>query len=308
MTKTNHTYRTNGSAALVKDGAAGTAVTAQTLPKVFAPGANNTYSVTYFVDTFAVYLDVGNSAATVRATIGYSTNGTDFTSLGVTKDIVTGSRADRVYSFKLVDVAGKTVNSGQRLAIQISEVTATAVKLNYGSTAYRGDVTVAERILNVVPTNPAVNATVSGANVNVTWTASTDTADGLADTVHYDLFGSDDNGTTYRYLIAKDIPAATTNYSWNTQLAGISGAATMAVKLLPGDGYGHYSGATTTKTGLAVNNSADLVAPNPITDLVAKARPKSGSVELIWTSQGDDTYNNGRAKYYDIRYSTAVIN
>ncbi len=312
VTKTNHTYRTNGSKTLVKDGAAGTGVLDTvafgTTGIVFAPGANNTYSVTYYVDTFAVYLDTGNSSATVRAEIGYSTNGTNFTSLGVSKDITLGSRADRVYQFKLVDVAGKTITSGQRLAIRLSEPsTGVGVKAGYGSTAYRGDLTVAERIQNTVPSDPAVAATVSGANLNVTWTASTDTVDGLSDTVHYDLFGSDDNGSTYRYLIAKNIPAATTNYSWNTQEAGISGSATMAVKLLAGDGYGHYTGAGSTTNNKAVNNSADNVAPGTISDLVARARPKSGSVTLTWTAPGDDNANNGRAAYYDIRYSTAAI-
>jgi predicted CXXCH cytochrome family protein len=308
VTRTNHTYRTNGNLTLVKDGAAGTAVTGAALPLVFTPSANNTYPVTYYVDTFAVYLDItAANAATIRATIGYSTNGTNFTSLGVTKDVAAAKAGDRVYSFKLVDVAGKTINSGERLAIQLSEVTATGVKVNYGSTAYRGDVTVAEKIVNVVPTDPAVNATVSGANVNVTWTASTDTVDGLSDTVHYDLFGSDDNGATYRYLVARDIPAATTSYAWNTQEDGISGAATVAVKLLPGDGYGHYTAATATKTGLAIDNTLDNVAPSAINDLTAKARPKSGSVWLTWTAPGDDEHNNGRAKYYDIRYSTAAI-
>jgi predicted CXXCH cytochrome family protein len=308
VTKTNHTYRTNGNRTLVKDGAAGTAVTGAALPLVFTPSANNTYSVAYYVDTFAVYLDItASNAATIRATIGYSTDGSNFTSLGVSKDVAAAKAGDRVYSFKLVDVAGKTIPSGQRLAIQLSEVTSTGVKVNYGSTAYRGDVTLAEQIVNVVPTDPAVNATVSGATVNVTWTASTDTVDGLSDTVHYDLFGSDDNGATYRYLIARDIPAATTSYAWNTQEDGISGAATVAVKLLPGDGYGHYTDATTTKIGLAIDNSADKVAPSAINDLTAKARPKSGSVWLTWTAPGDDEHNNGRAKYYDIRYSTAAI-
>lgn len=309
--KTNHTYRTNGNLTLVKDGSAGTAVVGATLGTtgiVFAPAANNTYSVTYYVDTFAVYLDTANGAATVRAEIGYSTTGADFTSLGVSKDITLGSRADRIYSFKLVDVAGKTINSGQRLAIRLSEPsTGIGVKANYGSTAYRGDITVAERILNAVPNNPAVAATVSGANLNITWSNTGDGSDGLSDTVHYDLFGSDDNGTTYRYLIAKGLPAGTVNYTWNTQLAGISGSATMAVKLLAGDGYGHYTGAGSTVTGKGVNNSADLVAPGAITDLVARARPKSGSVLLTWTAQGDDSYNNGRAKYYDIRYDTRQI-
>ena len=314
VAKTNHTYRTGNTAALmVKDGTAGAtgqvgAALTPGSPLILSPAANVTYSVTYYADTFAIYLNAPTSGpSTVRAEFG-SYNGTTFTSL-ISKEISVAARADRIYQFKFSDAAGKTFAANLRPAVRLSEVTTTnGVLANYGTAAYRGDLTMAERKVNTLPTNPNVNATVSGANVNVTWTASTDTADGITtDVVHYDLFGSDDNGANYRYLIASDIPAATTAYSWNTQEDGIAGSATVAVKLVPGDGYGHYTGATTTKTALAVNNTNDNVAPSAITDLVAKPRPKSGSVQLIWTAPGDDEHNNGRAKYYEIRYSTAAI-
>ena len=122
------------------------AITGTALPAVLAASANLTYPVVYYADTFAIYLDTQNSAGSVTATLGYSTNGTNFTSLGVSKTISHGSRADRVYQFKLVDVVGKTIAAGQRLAIQITDTGATGVKINYGNATYRGDITVADVI------------------------------------------------------------------------------------------------------------------------------------------------------------------
>jgi predicted CXXCH cytochrome family protein len=312
VTMTNHTYRTNNTAGLLtKDGAFGaTGITGASLAStglILAPSANIPYQVTYYADTFAVYLNAPTSGpSTVTAEFG-SYNGSTFTSL-LTKTISVAARADRVYQFKF-DGAGRIFAANLRPAVRLKEVTTNGVLANYGTVANRGDLTMAERIVNALPVNPALNATVSvgSPNVNITWNNNGDGSDGVADTVHYDLFGSDDNGASYRYLIAKDLPAATVNYTWNTQKAGIAGSATVAVQLLPGDGYGHYTGAVTTKTDLAINNSNDLVAPGTISDLTAKARPKAGSVQLTWTAQGDDADNNGRAKYYDIRYSTSAI-
>ncbi|MDT8441992.1 MAG: CxxxxCH/CxxCH domain-containing protein [Desulfuromonadales bacterium] len=303
---TNHAYVTSTGTTWEKDGLTGAGVVGANLPLVFASASNNTYDVTYFADTFAIYLDVGNSAATVRVEIGYSTNGSDFVSLGLFKDVVTGSRSDRVYQFKLADVAGKTIAIGQRLAVRLSEVTATGVKANYGTATFRGDLTVAERKVNLPPTDPALQATVNGALVNMTWTEATDTTDGVTDEVHYDLYGSDDNGATWKYLIATGLPATTTAYSWNTQMHGIAlnGAANVAVKIEAGDGFAHTESSV---NWLSVNNASDNVAPDAITDLVVKRRAKGGAVMLRWTAPGDDFENNGRATYYDVRYDTRQI-
>lgn len=300
--KTFATYRTSGSLTLVKNGTTGTAVTLQALPQIFA-SANVSKATTVYADTFTVYVAAGNGGSTIRATLGYSTNGTNFTSLGVTKDVAMGTRAKRVVSFKLVDVAGKNLAIGQGIAVQISLVSGAATTISYGDSVNRGDLTVAERMVNTVPSDPVLNATVSGGLVSMTWTQAIDTVDGVTDTVHYDLYGSNDNGSTYKYLLATDLPATTTAYSWNTQESGIL-SATAAVRLKAGDGYGHF---VSSKTALAVNNSADNVAPNAITDLVSHKRPKAGSVYLTWTAPGDDEENHGRAKFYDIRYSTAAI-
>lgn len=307
VNKTYHTYRPSTSTTLVKDGAFGAGVTGATLPRIFAPGANNTYPVKVFVDGFSIYLDNGNNPSTVRVTLGTSTNGTNFTSAGITKDVSVGKRADRVYNFKIGDPLGIQVNSGQRIAVQVSEVTANGVLLNYGSAATRGDVTVAEQIVNIAPVAATNNGTtgigVGDAMVEIAWNAATDTTDGLSDTIHYDLYGSNNGGTSYDYVIAEGLDAATLSYVWDTQTAGIT-SGSIAVRVNAGDGYSHTP---LNITGLGTADTADYVEPSPIDDLVAKVRPKAGSVQLIWTAPGDDYHNHGRADHYDIRYSTSPI-
>jgi hypothetical protein len=308
VAKTYHTYRTNGSLALVQDGSAGTEVLDTALPAVFAPAANNIFSVNYFVDTFAAYLNTGNGAATVQATVGYTTNGLagTFVALGTPKAITLGTRADRVYQFKIVDVGGQNIGIGQRLSILLEETTAIGVKVSYGSTARRGDVTLAEQFVNAAPTAATNNGTtgigVGDAIVNINWNASVDGTDGITtdNTIHYDIYGSDDNGLTYDYVIAENYTGPTT-LDWDTQTAGII-SGTIAVKINAGDGYAHTS---TIINNLGSADASDYVAPSPINDLIAKKRPKAGTVWLTWTAPGDDYHNHGRADHYDIRYSTA---
>jgi predicted CxxxxCH...CXXCH cytochrome family protein len=312
------TYKTDGNATLqvIAGDPAGPAVTGAALPRVFAPASNLTYDVDYFVDTFAITLKGSNSAASqVKVDVGYSTNGSDFTPLldnsdptpqPVTKTVEVAKRADRVFSFKIVNIPGVTVTSGQRLAIQLSEVTSNGVTASYGDATTRGDLTVAERIINDPPqpqANPgSASLPASSAVVDIQWDAYTDTVDGLSDTVHYDLYGSDDDGASYEYLIAIGLDAATTSYQWNTQVAGIE-SGPLAVLLKAGDTYTH---ATQAITGIGSADATDYVAPSAIDDLVARARPKAGSVWLTWTAPGDDLDNHGRADHYEVRYRTDV--
>ncbi|RJP48825.1 MAG: hypothetical protein C4583_13770 [Anaerolineaceae bacterium] len=53
---------------------------------------------------------------------------------------------------------------------------------------------------------------------------------------------------------------------------------------------------------------ADGGPPDPITDLAAVPGANNGEVDLSWTSTGDDPGNVGKAKNYEIRYSTTPIN
>lgn len=309
--KTYPIFRANGAASGgyvgLEKGASFTAAATSALPVTFRPAANQNYPSTYFVDGFSLYITNGNATSTIRATLGYST-GNNFTAFtpAVTAEVSMAARAKGIKGFKLSDIAGKQINSGQSLAVQLTVVSGAVTSVGWGSAANDGTLTAAERLVNVAPTSPNLQGTVTGALVNLTWTESTDGADAVDDTVHYDLYGSDDNGATYEYLIATGLSADTISYTWNTQLHGIAleGAANVAVKIKAGDGYAHTE---SIKTGLPVNNLADNVAPNAITDLVVKRRAKAGSVMLRWTAPGDDFENNGRAAYYDVRYSTSAI-
>ena len=311
VAKTYPIFRANGAAAStyvgLEKGATFTSASTSGLPVTFRPAANQTSPSTYFVDGFSLYITNANNPSTIRATLGYST-GANFTAFApaTTAEVSMGNRAKGIKTFKFGDIAGKTVASGQRLAVQLTLVSGGVTSVGWGSAANGGTLTGAERLVNVAPTSPNLQGTVSGALVNLTWTQSTDSADAVTDTVHYDLYGSDDNGATYKYLIATGLPAATTSYAWNTQMHGIAltGAANVAVKIKAGDGYDHTE---SIRSGLSVNNSTDNVAPNAITDLVVKRRAKEGAVMLRWTAPGDDFENNGRAAYYDVRYSTSAI-
>ncbi|MDT8441870.1 MAG: CxxxxCH/CxxCH domain-containing protein [Desulfuromonadales bacterium] len=304
-------FRANGAVSGgyvgLEKGASFTSAATSALPVTFRPAANEAYPTTYFVDGFSLLINNGNANSTIRATLGYST-GNNFTAFvpAVTADVTMGKRASGVKTFKFGDIAGKTINAGQRLAVQVTVVSGIVSDVGWGSAANGGTLTAAERLVNVAPTNPNLQGAVIGALVNLTWTESTDTADAVDDTVHYDLYGSDDNGASWHYKIAHGLPATTTAYSWNTQMHGIAlnGAANVAVKIEAGDGFTHTESLV---TGLSVDNSTDNVAPDAITDLVVKRRAKGGAVMLRWTAPGDDYENNGRATYYDVRYSTSPI-
>jgi predicted CxxxxCH...CXXCH cytochrome family protein len=315
VAKTYNKYLANGAAAsafvtLNKDGTftevANTGAVSSSTTVTFV-GPSLSSPTIFFSDSFSIYITNGTAANSYTATLGKSTGGTNFTSLGVASPAIPMAKnAKGLKTFKLVDAAGKQLNANERIAVRIS-ATANGT-LAWGTTGNGGTLNVGERFVNVAPlagANP-LNATVSGAIVTLTWDTYTDDQDGLSDSVHYDLYGSDDNGATWKYLIATDLKAVN-SYKWNTQLEGIalSSAATVAVKLQAGDGYAHTEA---TKTALAVDNKNDNVAPNAINDLVVKRRAKAGSVMLRWTAPGDDAENNGRAAYYDVRYSTSPIN
>ena len=313
VAKTYSAYVTNNAAApvMTKGGSyGGTASTLAVLTtKDFIASAPYPANTTVYADTFSIYLENSDrrNPYNVSVTLGYSANGTTWVGTkGVSKTVSVGAGAKRVVSFKLSDtVTGKTFNNGEYLAIRLQDVaTSGKISTSYGSSATRGDLTVAERLINSLPSNPNLQATPSGAMVNMTWTPSTDVTDGVDDTVnlHYDIYGSF-NGGPYNHLIASGLPVATNSYSWNTQESGFT-SGTVAVRIAAGDGYEHV---VSTVTGIPIDNTSDNVAPAQIKDLRASKRPKDGTVLLKWSAPGDDEENHGRARYYDIRYSTASI-
>ncbi|MEK6248015.1 MAG: hypothetical protein N2C12_07535, partial [Planctomycetales bacterium] len=109
----------------------------------------------------------------------------------------------------------------------------------------------------------------------------------------------------YEYVLVEGLDGAETSFVWDSQSAGVP-AGTVAIKINSGDDYGH----TTSEffSVGAIDPATDDIKPDPIDDLTVLARGKAGTAIMSWTAPGDDYANNGRADYYDIRYSTSPIN
>lgn len=205
---------------------------------------------------------------------------------------------------------GGLIPAGAQAAVRVSTSGAT---ISYGSASNRGDIGIFETLFNHLPTPVVFSPQPTGSGiVTISWTGSTDQDAGH--TVHYDVFGSDDNGATFSHVIATGIDAATTSVDWNTVAAGIglSGPNNgVMVKVVAMDGYlsgdGTSDGTETLSSAWTVDNSVDTIAPGQIIDLHAETRPKQGSVYLTWTASGDDGYEKTRATSYDIRFSSAAI-
>ncbi len=207
---------------------------------------------------------------------------------------------------------GGTILAGNAAAVRI---TVTGASVSYGSDADRGDIGIQETIYNHLPPAATFNPQPSGSGtVSISWDGIATDQDGHA--VHYDVVGSDDNGLTYKHVIAQGVVGAATNsVDWDTIAAGIGLSAAntgIKVKILAMDGYqsgdGSGSSVTTTESNAwTVDNTQDSIPPGQITDFLAETRPKTGTIYLTWTAPGDDNYDETRASYYDIRYSASDI-
>jgi predicted CxxxxCH...CXXCH cytochrome family protein len=262
-------------------------------------------------NTFAIYIDNGNSASDVTAELGYWNGSFQPFSPQVTAMITVGKRADRVYSFKFNN-GGDTIPAGSRVAVQVTQAGGGAVNaVVYGTASQtgdrRGDLSLKEQRYNNLPGGHVVNTPSGSGIVPITWSAATDLD---SDPIHYDVFGDCGEATPWSHVIATDL--AGTSTTWDTPGAGID-AATCSVKVAAGDGFnlGDASGQSHVEAvsgTWSVDNGVDGIAPAAVIDLTAETRPKQGSVYLTWTAMGDDGANHGsRADHYDIRYVDFAI-
>jgi hypothetical protein len=307
-------YFTNGATALQ------TGTYGATNSGALGTGVSRTWEApAYVIDTdvygtnFYARFSNGNEnlAGEATAKLGYVTGTTwyDFTpALSMTKAVPPNFNKVIRFGFG----GGGMVPAGSKLAVRVTNTGTLSYTLATGSATNRGDIAVAERLYNHLPTAATFSPNPSGSGVvTINWNASTD-QDGH--TIHYDVYGSDDGGTTYGYVIATNLPEATTSVQWDTVAAGIAlgGPNTqIRVKVLSGDGY--LAGDLVTDHTVSespvwtVDNTIDTMAPAAVTDLLAETRPKTGSIYLTWTAPGDDGNEATRASQYDIRYSTADI-
>ena len=303
--------------------------TTTTLPAVFI-GPTNFTSVTDIITSgFTVNVVNGSAATILRAELIYITGASTPNSFNTATaaqtvlfatDVTVAKRATRLVTFKF-NGATRRINAAMaalpvKLGVRVSVSSGAVNSVGWGPTSKGGILSFATQPINTSPTAPTVSGTVSGANVNISWTAATDAADGVGDSVHYDVYGSANGGADgFPHVIATGL---TTNATvgaplvWDTQAAGIALSAAVSnvqVRVEAGDSINGktLSHAAATSGNLSVNNSGDNVAPGLISYFKAETRPKQGSVYLTWTAPGDDGDNNGRALSYDIRYASAVI-
>jgi hypothetical protein len=263
------------------------------------------------VDSFTLYLDPGNNTQTITATVGVW-DGAAFIRPGKTAATALSKRSPRLAALKISDVGGLVVNNNEAIAIKLTAGSGTSATASYGSLTTRGDASLGEQIVNVSPNNvTGASATLNAgeAVVDIQWSTPVRESDGLDDVtedpLHYDIYGSNDNGANWDYVLAEELDGTATSLQWDTQAFGIIDGI-LKVRIKVGDGYLHNEIELPTSP-VTTADATDYVAPAAITDLTASARPKSGSVSLRWTCPGDDYYNNGRAQSFDVRYSTSDI-
>lgn len=302
----------------------------------WSPAANYTEMKTIYGLSFQIRMYNPNSAVTMSYQLGYLT-GSTFSAIKnraganiAAKTYSIGRRATRVIKFPLGDYIG-TIPAGSKPAFRltITGATSTALTVYYGSTANKGGILLFnEQPYNDLPTGlgslnqtQVANTFVGGPVYRLTWNAANPTPNAVdtAQTVHYDVFGSIDGGTTWPYVIGHELTTPTVD--WDPVGDGITGNQTNVMfKVMAGDGYRSgnlYSKADADQVNhsevisaaFTVNNTADIWTPAAITTLAAETRPKQGSVYLSWKAVGNDGFNHGtRATQYDIRYNTATIN
>jgi predicted CxxxxCH...CXXCH cytochrome family protein len=315
-----------------------------TVPGTFSLGANAVVvwspATTYAVKTNVWGLNYQikitgstTSATTVTYQFGYLT-GKAFTGLGTAKTMILARRMPiRVIKFPLSSFKG-TIPAGSEPAF-VLKGGANSITVTYGSTANKGGILLYnQQEYNDLPTglgalsqSQVVDPYVGGNVYRLTWNAAVPVNAGQ--TVHYDVFGSINGGSTWPYVIGRNLTTNTVN--WDPLGDGITGnQANVMFKVMAGDGFrtglmvnngitplnaDNLNHSEMVSSAFSVNNTIDVWTPAAIgsaagtdDDLKAETRPKQGSVNLTWKAVGNDGFNHGtRATQYDIRYSTSAI-
>ncbi|MDH3997744.1 MAG: hypothetical protein OET90_02790, partial [Desulfuromonadales bacterium] len=228
------------------------------------------------------------------------------------------------------------IPENSKLAIRLDRWDAsssTDLTLTSGTTATKGQL-----LVNVQPYNNQPNGSFaialnspevrSGGYIDIAWVSAN--PQDVGQTVHYDIFGSADGGSSYPYVIATAVTdiddlngAEYGRVTWDTVGDGLTSSYSCKVKVEVGDGYQYEDPSAPNypdpfeeiaptvwsthnvfeSATIAVDNNTDVEPPASVTIMSAETRPKQGSVYLTWTAVGDDGLNHGtRVAYYDIRY------
>ncbi|TRO78690.1 CxxxxCH/CxxCH domain c-type cytochrome [Desulfuromonas acetexigens] len=285
-----------------------------------APSAINTTRPTW-VQGISFAMQVKNedrrSPQSFSIQLGY--NNGSFQTLGNPISVGIGRRARRVMNIGLASAAGQ-VPAGARLAVQIKRTTSSgsssAITFTWGSSTTKGQILFNAQPINRAPSKPVIQALsrATGGYVQVRWNPSTDGGDG-GQSLHYDIYGSCDGGTSWPYIIGLNLKDADapTGIRWDTVGDGLSGATfNCQVKVEASDDFLYEavpgskawsSHTLSDPASVTLNNSQDDEPPAAPTINHIETRPKQGSIYLEWIAVGNDGVNHGsRAAYYDIRF------
>ena len=226
---------------------------------------------------------------------------------------ITGSAKFKVtYKWKEYDGTGWNVDRVNETYVSGSPFTYT---INVGGTKVpRTEYILMEVTAPPVPDGQAPSAVSNlGASnpdsttIDLSWTATGDDGNtGTAST--YDVRYStspitDANWPSATQATGEPAPAAAGTAETFT-VTGLSSSTTYYFAIKVNDEGGNISQLSNAVS--ATTAAPDVTAPAQITNLAAATSTTSGAVDLTWTAPGDDG-STGKAKTYDIRYSTSTI-
>ncbi len=163
-----------------------------------------------------------------------------------------------------------------------------------------GDTTPPGQVTTLAGTNTA------GGEATITWTAPG--GDGSAGTaldyeIRYASFALNASNFTQGTLLDVALAPNSAGFTESAKIYDLDIGQTYYIAIKSTDGADNESALSNVAT---VTIGADSIAPGAIADLTATAGTNIGEVVIGWTASGNDG-SIGKAKEYDIRYSTVTI-
>jgi len=253
------------------------------------------------VQVFALARDTSGMGA-ADFTIGVKTNGSSYFSSGKSTGGSYSTFSGTLYNTNPQSGSAWTWSEINNLVAIIDHTDSTALRVTelYVVIDYTSDSSAPSSVTDLATNNP------TSSSVTLTWTAPGD--DGASGTAtSYDVRYSTSTITEGNWASATQAtgePApsvAGSSESFTVNGLSASTAYYFAIKAI--DDVGNNGALSNVPS--ATTQATDSTAPATITDLAAGA-PGENSVQLSWTSPGDDS-SSGTATSYDIRYSSSAI-
>jgi len=182
---------------------------------------------------------------------------------------------------------------------------------NHQKPGRKGTIIVADlNVPDVVSDLAASNPTSS--TVDLTWTSPGDdvgSTGNFGSPTTYDIRYSTSTITDANWASATQATGESTpsvaGFVESMTVTGLSSVTTYYFAMKTSDEVPNTSALSNVTSSTTTAPSGDTTPPAAVTDL-ALSNPTTSSIDLTWTSPGDDG-NTGTAQSYDIRYSTALI-